>query len=88
MAPRRDTKTLFPLHPLKSILVSRPLAGLFSILHARALLPPRSVPNCKQTGIGKGGAAAPPDSLGQVSELPNSGEGRRRQRRRRAISHT
>ena len=54
--PRRDTKMLFPLHPLKSVLVSRPLAGLFSILHARALFPPRSVPNCKQTGIGKGGA--------------------------------
>jgi ribosomal protein L34E len=35
--PRRDTKTLFPLHPLKSVLVSRPLAGLFSILRARAL---------------------------------------------------
>ncbi len=37
--PHRDTKTLFPLHPLKSVLVARPLAGLFSILHARALLP-------------------------------------------------
>ena len=31
--------------------MSRPLAGLFSILHARALFPPRSVPNCKQTGL-------------------------------------
>jgi len=38
--PRRDTKTLFPLHPLKSVLVSRPLAGLFSILHARAIFSP------------------------------------------------
>ena len=37
--PRRDTKTLFSLHPLKSVLVSRPLAGLFSILHPRTLLP-------------------------------------------------
>ncbi len=37
--PRRDTKTLFPIHPLKSVLVSRPLARLFSILHARASFP-------------------------------------------------
>ncbi len=65
--PSRDTKTLFPLDPLKSALVSRPLAGLFSILHARALFPPRSVPNCKQTGIGKGGAVAPPNSFDQES---------------------
>jgi hypothetical protein len=62
-SPRRDTKTLFPLHPLKSVLVSRPLAGLFSILHARALFPPRSAPNCKQTGLGDGGAFAPPQFL-------------------------
>jgi hypothetical protein len=31
--------------------VSRPLAGLFAILHARSRFPPRSVPNCKQTGL-------------------------------------
>jgi hypothetical protein len=37
--PRRDAKTFFSLHPLKSVLVSRPLAGLFSILHPRTLLP-------------------------------------------------
>src|SRR5208282_2980938 len=67
-SPRRDTITLFPLHPPKSVLVSRPLAGLFSILHARALLPQRSVPNCKQTGIGKGGAVAPPNSSDQESQ--------------------
>ena len=65
--PRRDTKTLFPLHPLKIVLVSRPLAGLFSILHALALFPPRSVPNCKQIGIGKGGAVAPPNPFDQES---------------------
>ena len=53
--PRRDTKTLLSLSPSKSVLVSRPLAGLFSILHARALLRPRSAPNCKQTGIRLGG---------------------------------
>ncbi len=55
MASPPRHQNAFPLHPLKSVLVSRPLAGLFSILHARALLPPRSVPNCKQTGIGNGG---------------------------------
>ena len=68
LAPRRDTKTLFPLHPLKSVLVSRPLAGLFSILHARALLPLRSVPNCKQTGSDSGGASAPPNFFDQESQ--------------------
>jgi hypothetical protein len=52
MAPHRDTKTLFALYPLKSVLVRGPLAGLFSILHARALFAPRSVPNCKQPGLG------------------------------------
>jgi len=46
--PRRDTKTLFALHPLKSVLVSRPLAGLFSILHARALLPPAALEKAAQ----------------------------------------
>jgi hypothetical protein len=67
-APRRDTKTLFPLPPLKSVFVSRPLAGLFSILHARALFPPRFVPNCKQTGIGPEGAFAPPNSFVEQSQ--------------------
>jgi hypothetical protein len=77
-AARAETKTAwhpqprhqnaFPLHPLKSVLVSRPLAGLFSILHARALFPPRSVPNCKQTGLGDGGAFAPPNSFDQESQ--------------------
>jgi len=82
--PRRDTKTLFSLHPLKSVLVSRPLAGLFSILHARALLPPRSVPNCKQTGIGKGGAVAPHNSFDRNLRIAQFAEGQQRQRRRRA----
>jgi hypothetical protein len=64
--PRRDTKTLFPLSPLtKRSRVAPPPAGLFSILHARALFPPRSVPNCKQNGIGKGGAIAPTKSFDQ-----------------------
>ena len=86
--PRRDTKTLFPIHPLKSVLVSRPLAGLFSILHARALFPPRSVPNCKQTGIGKGGAVAPPNSFDHESQnCPGQGKAENG-RRRRAIFHT
>jgi len=67
--PRRDTKTLFALQPLKSVLVSRPLAGLFSILHARALLPPRSAPNCKQTGI-EFGAYAPVSNCNFRSEAP------------------
>ena len=68
MASPPRHQNAFPLHPLKSVLVSRPQAGLFSILHARALFPPRSVPNCKQTGIGKGGAFAPPNSFDQESQ--------------------
>ena len=58
----------FPFTPLKSVLVSRPLAALFSNLHARALFPPRSVPNCKQTGLGQGGASTPPNSFNQESQ--------------------
>jgi hypothetical protein len=79
--PCRDTKTLFSLHPLKSVLVSRPQAGLFSILHARALFPPRSVPNCKQTGVGYGGAVAQPNSFDQEAQncpiqgMANNGRG-------------
>jgi hypothetical protein len=78
--PRRDTKTLFPLHPLKSVLVSQPLAGLFSILHARPFSP-RSVPNRKQTGPESGGASAPPNSIDQksqncpIQEKTNNGRG-------------
>jgi hypothetical protein len=37
--PRRDTKTLFPLHPLKAFSCHGPRAGLFSNLHPRTLLP-------------------------------------------------
>ena len=88
MASPPRHQNAFPLHPLKSVFVSRPQAGLFSILHARALLPPRSVPNCKQTGIGKGGAVAPPNSFDHESQnCPGQGKAENG-RRRRAIFHT
>ena len=38
-SPPAATPKRFSLHPLKSVLVSRPLAGLFSILHRRTLSP-------------------------------------------------
>jgi hypothetical protein len=79
--PAATPKRFFPLPPLKSVLVPRPLAGLFSILHARALFPPRSAPNCKQTGVGYGGAVAPPNSFDleaqnfPIQGMANNGRG-------------
>jgi hypothetical protein len=48
--------------------VTAPGRTVFNSPRARPLSPPRSVPNCKQTGTGKGGAVAPPNSFDQETQ--------------------
>lgn len=80
LPPRRDTKTLFPSPPEKRSRVTAPGRTVFNSSPAHPLAP-RSVPNCKQTGIGKGGAVAPANSFDQEAQncpipgMANNGRG-------------
>jgi hypothetical protein len=66
--PRRDTKTLFPFTLKKRSRVAAPGRTVSHSSRARPLFPPLSVPNWKQTGLGDGGAFAPPKSFEQESQ--------------------
>ncbi len=64
MAPHRDTKTLLPSTLQKAFSCRGPSPDCFQFFTRAPCLPPRSVPNCKQTGIEKGeSAVAPPNSF-------------------------
>jgi hypothetical protein len=78
MASPPRHQNAFALHPPKSVLVSRPLAGLFSILHARAIFPPalRSELQTDRHRIWRR-IRATQFLRPRISELPNTGRGKR-----------
>ena len=60
--PSRDTKTLFPFTLEKRSRVAAPWPDCFQFFTRAPSLPPRSAPNCKQTGYFNGCIAAGKDS--------------------------
>jgi hypothetical protein len=68
MASPPRHQNAFPLHPQKALSCRGPWPDCLQFFTRVALLPPRFVPNCKQTGPESGGASAPPNSFDQESQ--------------------
>ncbi len=62
-SPPPTPKRFSPLHPRKAFSCRGPWPDCFQFSTRAPSFPLRSAPNCKQTGIGKGGAVAPPSTF-------------------------